>query len=79
MKAIQTKYHGPTNTKGSKIIAKAEGVPALHVSYDHALNVDENQIAAAKMLAQKYGWTNELVSGVLPDGSWAHCFKPKVD
>jgi len=77
MKAIQTKYVGPTNTKGSRIIAKAEGVSTMIVSYDHALNLDENHNAAARLLAQKYNWINQkhnLVSGVLPDGTVAHCF-----
>lgn len=36
MKAIITKYIPPTNTKSARIKAKAEGVPALIISYSAA-------------------------------------------
>lgn len=68
--AIVTKYHGPTNYKGSRISARADAGRVI-VSYDHALNIDENHKAAAQALAERYGWTvangyPALVSGALP-------------
>lgn len=75
MKAIITKYHGPTNSRGSRIIARAEGVPALTMSYDYSLNPDQLHEKAARALADRQGWKGTLVSGGLPDGSVAHCFK----
>ena len=93
MQAIETKYYGPTNTKGSKIVAKcARG--KLTVSYDHALNIDENHKAAcgalcAKFVAEdvkKYGtneaktqWGKRLLGGQLVGGSWAWVFVDSAD
>lgn len=71
MKAIQTKYHGPTNTRGSRIIAKCDGGSVM-VSYDHALNNDRNHAAAAQALMRKMAWTGNLEAGTLPDGTVAH-------
>ena len=75
--AIVTKYHGPTNTRGSRISAKAEA-GRISVSYDHALNASENHRAAAQALADKMGWTiaafyPSLVGGALP-GNAGYCF-----
>lgn len=72
MQAIQTKYHGPTNTKGSKITARAEA-GSVSVSYDHALNGQENHREAARALVAKLGWADhgQWHGGQLPDGSYA--------
>lgn len=53
--AIETKYHGPTNTRGSRISAKADP-GTIYVPYDHALDIAENHAAAAHAYAHKYGW-----------------------
>lgn len=70
MQAIQTKYHGPTDTKGSKITARAEA-GRVTVPYDHALNGQENHREAARALVAKLGWTGSYHGGALPDGSYA--------
>lgn len=57
--AITTKYHGPTNTRGSRISASAEA-GRIFVPYDHALSLSDNHAAAAAAFAAKWGW----------DGSW---------
>jgi hypothetical protein len=77
LQAIVTKYHGPTNYKGSRISARAEAGRVI-VSYDHALNVDENHKAAAQALVERLGWTEAkgypaLVGGALP-GNAGYCF-----
>ena len=69
MKAIITKYCGPSNCKGSRIKAKAEGVPAIFISYPYALSGEDVHRKAAEELANKYGWLKDyrLVGGGLPD------------
>jgi len=81
MKAITTQYKGPTNARGSRIIAKAEGVKAHTVSYDHSLNADENHEAVARGLAVRMEWlklndrnehtafAEDYAEGTLPDGN----------
>ena len=80
MKAIQTRYYGPTNTKPSKIKAWAEGVAPVYVTYG-SLPDDLSGEAAfryvAEQLAAKYGWANTLVGGGLPNGDYAFCMVPK--
>lgn len=75
--AIVTKYHGPTNYKGSRISARAEAGRVI-VHYDHALNIDENHKAAAQALVERLGWTvakgyPALAGGALP-GNAGYCF-----
>jgi hypothetical protein len=58
MQAIRTRYHGPTNSKGSRFSAQCEA-GRIYVPYDYALNSDENHEAAAKALAKKLGWDTD--------------------
>ena len=77
MKAILTKYRGATDTRGSRIIATAEGGDRPHrlsIPYPHELSGAEVHAKAAIALRQKMGWKGSLVAGGLPDGSWAFCF-----
>lgn len=53
MQAIETKYIGPTNHKGSRIKASCER-GSITISYDDALNSDEAHIAAAQALVNKF-------------------------
>lgn len=71
MQAIQTKYHGPTNSNGSRFTARCDA-GRITVPYDHALGVEDNHIRAAKALMSKLGWQAALFTGALPDGSYAH-------
>lgn len=77
MQAIQTSYKGPTNTKGSRIIAKCEA-GSLTVGYDYALTTEGNHKEAARLLQYKLGWLGHnygaMVSGCLPSGDYAHVF-----
>ena len=78
MKAILTKYIGPTDTKPSRVKASAAGVKSIITSFGLYDGTEEAHNAAAQMLADKYGWTGQLVSGGLPDGTVAHCFLPRT-
>lgn len=70
MQAIVTKYLGPTDHRGSRVKAKCEA-GTLTVSWDHALDADDNHYVAAKMLAERLGWVGpnygRLVGGGMPD------------
>lgn len=66
MLAIQTHYIGPTNYRGSRIKAavmesKHDGnaIRTVTISYDDALNTDENHKLAATTLIMKLGWTTD--------------------
>lgn len=65
--AIVTKYHGPTNTRGSQVSARAEA-GRIFVEWDDALNSGDNHTAAARALLEKLGWLefNDFVGGGLP-------------
>ena len=81
MQAITTKYAGPTNTRGSRIIAKA-AAGRVSVGYDHALNLEDNHAAAAQALAEKLGWVGgnygEIVSGCDHKGDYVHVLTTAV-
>lgn len=68
--AIATKYHGCTNTRGSRYSAKAEA-GRVTTPTDYALNSGDNHARAARALAQKWGWHGEWVGGALPGGGYA--------
>lgn len=70
-KSIITRYHGATNYRPSRISASAEGVGRVYLAYDYALNAADNHAAAARALADKYGWLRDgmtLTGGGLPNG-----------
>ena len=60
MLAIETKYIGPTNYRGSRIkaqVLESKDTRTQTVGYDDALNSEENHRAAAQALIAKLGWT----------------------
>lgn len=79
--AIMTAYHGPTNTKGSRVSAKAEaGRVTRH--WDHALNSDENHCAVASALAFKLDWSGLWIGGGMARGDvyvWAGDVRPDAE
>lgn len=68
MKAITTKYHGPTDVKGSRIIAADEDGNRIIRSLDSARRHDEAHGDAALALCAKMGWTGKLVGGGIKGG-----------
>jgi hypothetical protein len=67
-KAITTRYIGPTNSRGSRIKAMAEGGLSITVPYDYGLSADGNHLAAAIALANKHGWGGHWVGGGMGTG-----------
>ncbi len=66
--SIVTKYHGPTNTRGSKVIATSASGHRLQLEWDDALNSDANHQAAAMALAVKLDWSGTWAAGSTNDG-----------
>lgn len=67
MKAILTKYHGPTNTRGSRISATDDDGNRVTVPYDHAARDPHDEAALA--LCRKMGWTGTLAKGSTGKGA----------
>ncbi len=63
MVAILTKFIGATNSKGSRVKAFTESGLSVTVSWDHALNSQDNHAAAAKALCAKMDWHGTYVGG----------------
>jgi len=71
--AIVTKFHGPTNHRGARVKAAA-AAGSVTVSWDYALGIEENHRAAAKALAQKYGWPLDMAGGGLPGSGYVFVY-----
>jgi hypothetical protein len=71
MIAIQTKYLGPTNTKGARIKAFTCNGHSAIIDYDYALNDELLHFEAVKALKEKYklSWDiSEMTYGGIKDG-----------
>ena len=68
--AIQTKFHGPTNTRPARVSARADA-GAITLSWDYALGDRDNHKAAAVALARRYGWPEDMVGGSLLGSGYA--------
>ena len=68
MKAISTKYLGPTDTKGSRIKAFANDVRGITIPWNYELEEAENYRAAAEAFRDKMNWKGDLVGGSVKDG-----------
>jgi hypothetical protein len=55
--AITTKYLGPTNHRGARVVAKSQA-GRMTIHWDHALDAVDNHRNAARALAEHYGWTD---------------------
>lgn len=68
MKAIKTTYHGPTDTRGSRIIADDGDGNRVTVPYPHerSSGADAHSVAALA-LCVKMGWRGTLIAGGLRD------------
>lgn len=70
MKAIQTRYFGPGNVRGSRIKAFDLDGNQVTIGYPHECSgtTEDKHRLAAVALCQKMGWKGELVAGALKDG-----------
>jgi hypothetical protein len=68
MKAIITKYHSATDTRGSRISAKDEDGNRVSIPYRHDLNQLHAHTEAAIALCTKMHWMGRMVAGSIKDG-----------
>jgi hypothetical protein len=68
MKAISTRYLGPTNYRGARITAFDSDRNRITVSYPHGLSGEAVHRVAAEALRDKMGWTGRLIGGATRDG-----------
>jgi len=68
--AIVTKYHGATDTRGSRVTATACGGVKVSIPYPHDLNGEAVHEAAALALMAKAGLKGKLVAGFMPNGGY---------
>ena len=77
MQAIQTRYLGATNTRGSRIKAWA-AAGSVTIGYPHDLSGQACHRKAAETLTAKLGWNTaqhgELLGGQLESGDYAFIF-----
>jgi hypothetical protein len=68
MVALETRYHGATNFRGSRIscsrMDRYEGrQPRVYVSFDYALSGEELHFEAVKQFCAKFKWNGKLCCG----------------
>lgn len=68
MKAIETQYHGATNTRGSRISADDGDRSKISIPIPMHLSGVDAHAAAAIALAKKMGWNGTLISGSTKKG-----------
>ena len=75
MNAIQTRYFGPTNVRGSRIKATCES-GSITIGYPHELSGMACHALAAKKLVEKMGWKDcgELLGGQLKNNDYVFVF-----
>lgn len=81
MKAIETKFHGATNTRGARISATDSDGNRVYISYPYELSGEEVHRKAVDALCEKMKWTGKMVSGQTRTGyvfvftgtDWAGC------
>lgn len=62
LQAIEVKYHGPTDSRGSRWTATAEA-GRYTMPYDYALTPADNAEKCAQGLLEKLEWDYALVGG----------------
>lgn len=68
MKAIITKYHGATDTRGSRISATDTDRNRVSIPYPYELSGEAVHRAAAEALCDKMGWSKNLLGGGIKGG-----------
>lgn len=77
MKAILTKFLGPTNNRGARVKAWDMDGNSVTVSYRYRGGGGEgDHRAAAEALKEKMGWEGDLIAGGVKHG-WAFVFIEK--
>jgi hypothetical protein len=80
MIAIQTKYIGPTNSKGSRIKAWTSNGHSCTVSYDHAYSHEMVHFQAVKELVKKHklDWDLDNMRYGGTENGYVFCFEHSI-
>jgi hypothetical protein len=76
MLPIFTRYRGPTEVLGSRVIAYEEGGRRVTVPFDHALSSEQMHREALRTFCRKYNLDGTLVEGDTETGRvfvWLDC------
>jgi len=73
---IRTRYHGPTDTRGSRVSATTVTGKRVYVPWDHALSIDDNHNAAARKAADLIAWSAPRVWRGTWVASGERCYMP---
>tara|TARA_R100001082_G_scaffold111185_1_gene93930 strand:- start:620 stop:946 length:327 start_codon:yes stop_codon:yes gene_type:complete len=82
MFGIKTKYRGPTNSSGSRIVATGPDGVYKATPFDHSLNATGNHRKAAVALMRKMDRSLDGLahtSGYLGGGEYTHVFVPQEE
>ena len=60
MQSITTKYHGPTNTLGSRVSATNSSGNRIYIPWDTARSADHNHKLAARIMCNRLDWHGQL-------------------
>lgn len=66
--SIVTKYHGPSNTRGSQVSATAANGARVIISYDDSKRSEEAHAMAARELCNRLKWCGKMVQGGMDNG-----------
>jgi len=78
MKAIVTKYHGPTDRRGSRISASDSDGNRVTIPYPYDLSGEDCHREAAEALCKKMNWPAQLIGGGLRNG-YVFVFSPQQE
>jgi hypothetical protein len=78
MKAIFTKFHGPTNNRGARISASDSDGNRVSVSYPYELTGEACHRVAVDAFVRKMNWKGNLVAGGYSKG-YVYVFVPNTD
>jgi hypothetical protein len=68
MKSIQTKYLGPSNIKGSRVVADDGDGNRITLTWRSELDSEDNHAEAAIALCKRMGWSGRLQGGDILKG-----------
>lgn len=74
MQTIQTKFVGPTNSRGSRVIATAANGTRVSISASMFTSDEEAHQAAVRALCERMRWHGELIGGHLAKGGLVWVF-----
>lgn len=68
MKAITTRYHGPTNTRDARISAFDMDGNRVSIPYPYELSGEAAHFEAVRALCAKMGWDGSFACGAVKGG-----------